>query len=90
MPVGHVPSRAARRGRRSPDTRSGLVEAVFVRLRVRSRAVPTGLLEGVVPSQHRGLYRGRARRGCLVGLGRGAAPLGVLGLAPGALGPREA
>ena len=24
-----------------------------------------------------GLYRGRARRGCLVGLGRGAAPLGV-------------
>ena len=33
-------------------------------------------------------YRGRALRGCLVGLGRGAAPLGVLGLAPGALGTK--
>ena len=43
---------------------------------------------GTQPTPSR-LYRGRALRGWLAGLGRGAAPLGVLGLAPGALGPRE-
>ena len=47
------PAWAPRRDRRGPDIRSGLVRAVLVPIRARSYAVPTGLLDGVVPSQHR-------------------------------------
>ena len=58
---GATPSRATRRGRRSPDTHSGLVEAAFVRIRARSYAVPTGLLEGWYPANTvRSLSRTRA------------------------------
>ena len=66
---GATPSRATRRGRRSPDTHSGLVEAAFVRIRARSYAVPTGLLEGWYPANTvRSLSRTRAP-GVLGGIG---------------------
>ena len=72
VPVGRVPSRAPRRGRRSPDVGSGLVEAAFVPIWARSRAVPTGLLEGWYPANTEGpLSRTRAP-GVLVESGRAA------------------
>ena len=58
---GATPPWAPRRGRRSPGIRSGLVEAAFVRIWARSRAVPTGLLEGWYPANTvRSLSRTRA------------------------------
>jgi len=72
VPVGRVPSRAARRGRRSPDIHSGLVEAAFVPIWARSYAVPTGLLEGWYPANTvRSLSRTRAQ-GVLGESGRAA------------------
>ena len=50
---GATPPWAPRRGRRSPGIHSRLVRAVFVPIWEQSYAVPTGLLRGVVPSQHR-------------------------------------
>ena len=69
---GATPAWAPRRGRRSPDIHSGLVEAAFVRIWARSRAVPTGLLEGWYPANTEGpLSRTRAP-GVLVESGRAA------------------
>ena len=59
---------------RSPDIDSGLVQAVFVRIWARSCIFPTGLLEGGNQPTPGGTYRGRARRGRAVGLGRRVEP----------------
>ena len=47
---GATPPWAPRRGRWSPGIHSGLVRGVFVRLRVRSCAVPKGIHEGWYPA----------------------------------------
>ena len=74
-----TPPWAPRRCRRSPDIDFGLVGAVFVRIWARSRAVPTGLLEGWYPAntERHATYRGRVCRGgrwdWVVVLSRGSA-----------------
>ena len=56
-------------GRRSPDIDYGLVQAVFVPIWARSRAVPTGLLEGWYPANIAQERLERANRGPTAGLG---------------------
>ena len=58
-----TPPWAPRRCRRSLDIHSGLVRAAFVRIWARSRTVPTGILEGWIPSQHRLAPKEDARAG---------------------------
>ena len=57
---GPPPAWAPRLGRRGPDIGSRLVRAVFIPIWARSRAVPTGLLEGWYPA-NTDVHRSRTR-----------------------------
>ena len=52
-PAGRARSWGPRRASHNPDIHSGLLGAGSVRIWAQSYVVPTGLLEGVVPSQRR-------------------------------------
>ena len=68
-PAGSARSWGPRWTRRDPDIHSGLVGAVFLRIRAPSYVVQTGLLDGWYPANASEERLKRASRGPPVGLG---------------------